>query len=54
MLTSGDGGSGTLGFREVWWTFSIAWISGTLGTVSHAFFSLHVQKVFLKTKVETQ
>ena len=38
MLTSGDGGSGTLGFREVWWTFSIAWISGTLGTVSHAFF----------------
>ena len=34
MLTSGDSESGTLGFREVWWTFSIAWISGTLGTVS--------------------
>ena len=40
MLTSGESESGTLGFREVWWTFSIAWISGTLGTVSIVFFYL--------------
>jgi len=52
MLTSGDGGSGTLGFREVWWTFSIAWISGTFGTASNypSKFILYFEKTKFKAQ----